>query len=123
MLFSNTATLPDSVRAELAGETVVFEQVLKLVITWRDFRAPRRRYGVKKELTRGTLLISRRRLLIWANRSRQVDITYDAPLFDVLELSTEPGKLVVISDVGRFHDDWSGHMEFRIRHPEPEWLL
>jgi hypothetical protein len=54
---------------------------------------------------------------------RQVDVTYDSPLFDALEITTEPGKLAIGFDVARFHDDWSGRMEVRLRHPEPERLL
>ena len=118
-----TGRLRDDLYAELAAEQiVVLEERLKATITYRGFRAPHRRYGVRKDFTRGTLAITRRRLLVWAERMRQIDVTYDSPLFDVLEISTEPGKLVIGFDVSRFHDDWTGRMEVRLRHPEPERL-
>jgi hypothetical protein len=123
-MFRRLGILPDSLQKELASEQVVLlEQHLKATITWRNFRAPHRRDGIRKDWTRGSLAITRSRVLVWAQRMRQVDVTYDSPLFDALELATEPGRLVIGFDVHRFHDDWSGRMEVRLRHPEPDRLL
>jgi hypothetical protein len=114
----------DDLHTALAPEQiVVLEQHLKATITLRSFRSPHRRFGVRKQFTRATLAITRRRLLVWAEGMRQVDVTYDSPLFDALEISTEPERLLIAFDVARFHDDWTGRMEVRLRHAEPERLV
>jgi hypothetical protein len=48
--------------------------------------------------------------------SRQIDITFDAPQIADLEVSAEePDRVLFAFDAAKFHSDWTGRMEVRLR--------
>jgi hypothetical protein len=116
-VFPSSRRFPDDLRAELEAEDpLLLEEDLKTSITWRHFRAPGKRFGWRKTGTRGAIAITNRRVVVWALGGRQVDITFDASQIADLQVTEEdPDRVLFAFDAAKFHSDWSGTIEVRLR--------
>jgi hypothetical protein len=64
--FFFSGKLPDPLRAELEAEGIVLlEEDLRGTITYRNYRAPGRRYGLRKARIAGAIAVTRQRVVAW----------------------------------------------------------
>jgi hypothetical protein len=108
--------LPEPLRAELEAEGVVLlEEDLRGTITYRNYRAPGRRYGLRKARIAGAIAVTRQRIVAWGMGGRQVDVPLGHPGIEVARDGEE--KVVFAYDASAFHANRSGRVEVRLRTP------
>jgi hypothetical protein len=113
--FFYSGKLPDPLRAELEAEGVVLlEEGLRGTLTYRNYRAPGRRYGMRKVRIAGVIAVTRLRVVVWG-AGRQVDVPLGYPGVEVARDGEE--KVMFAFDASAFHTDRSGRVEVRLRTP------
>jgi hypothetical protein len=113
--FFYSGKLPDPLRAELEAEGVVLlEEGLRGTLTYRNYRAPGRRYGMRKVRIAGVIAVTRLRVVVWG-AGRQVDVPLGYPGVEVARDGDE--KVMFAFDASAFHTDRSGRVEVRLRTP------
>lgn len=116
-LLLGSGRLPDELRTALAAEGVrLLDEGLPGSVTYRHYRAPGRRSNWRKEATSGAIAVSARRLVVWAERHRHIDVPLDHPLRDAIEVDVErPDRILFAYDAGAFDSARSGRVEVRLR--------
>jgi hypothetical protein len=112
--------LPDQLRAQLAGEdVVVLEEGLTGSVTYRRYRAPRQWSNWRKDAVSGAIVITGRRLLVWAGRFRHIDVPLNHPVRATIEITADrPDRVCFAYDAGTTNPDRSGSVEVRLRTPQ-----
>jgi hypothetical protein len=113
--FFLSGKFPDPLRAEIDAEGVVLlEEGLRGTLTYRNYRAPGRRYGLRKARIVGAVAVTRRRVVVWG-AGRQVDVPLGYPGVEVARDGEE--KVMFAFEASAFHADRSGRVEVRLRTP------
>lgn len=94
-------------------------------ITFRNFRAPGKRYGYRKNWFTGSLVVTKLRCAGFAFRRPVINVPLEGPYLDKLDCSLEKEGAVlrVAFDSSDFHEDWSGMIECRFRTPKARHFL
>jgi hypothetical protein len=107
--------LPEPLRAELEAQGIVLlEEDLRGTLTYRNYRAPGKRYGISKRRIAGAIALTRQRVVVWG-AGRQVDVPIGYPGVEVARDGEE--KVVFSFEASAFHADRSGRVEVRLRTP------
>ena len=113
--FFLSGKLPAPLRAELDAEGVVLlEEDLRGTLTYRNYRAPGKRYGISKRRIVGAVAVTRQRVVVWG-AGRQVDVPLGYPGVEVARDGEE--KVMFAFEASAFHTDRSGRVEVRLRTP------
>jgi hypothetical protein len=109
--------LPDDLRGQLASEgLVVLAEDLPGTMHYRHYRIPGHNIGNATRTVRGTLAVSRHRLLIWAAGAKRVDIPFAHPAWEAVDISVDDGEWLSVGiDVSVFGPDRSGRIVLRLR--------
>ncbi len=108
--------LPEPLRAELEAEGIVLlEEDLRGTITYRNYRAPGRRYGLRKARIAGAIAVTRQRVVAWGMNGRQIDVPLGYPGVRVARDGEE--KVEFAFDATHVHADRAGRVEVRLRTP------
>ena len=107
--------LPPGRLAEFESEGIVLrDEGIRGSITFRNFRAPGKRYLLRRNWFHGSLVLTRRRFAAFTSFRAIVDLPLDDARLAQLECSVEGnGSLCIRFDPSLFHPGWSGTMEFR----------
>lgn len=117
-------TLPDDLRAQLTAEGLDQEEEgIPGTITYRHYRAPRRRSSWRRQWIRAALAISDRRLLVAVRGRPLVDVPWDDPRLRAMEFGVEDDRLLIAFDPGLFDEHRSGRVELRLRPAHPRLAL
>ena len=117
-------TLPDALRAELVAEGLDQEEEgLRGTVTYRHYRAPRRRSSWRRQWIRAALAITDRRLLVAIRGRPFVNVPWDDPRLREMELAVEDDRLLIAFDPGLFDERRSGRVELRLRSAHPRLAL
>jgi len=123
-LLLGSGTLPDDLRAELVAEGLDQEEEgIRGTVTYRRYRAPRRRAGWRREWIRAALAITDRRLLVAIRGRRFLDVPWDDPRLEQMELGIDGDHLLIAFDPGLFDDRRSGRVELRLATAHPRLAL
>jgi hypothetical protein len=123
-LLLGNGTRPDAVRAELDAERVVVcEEGLGGSLTFRHFKAPGRRSNWRKQAIVAALVVTERRLAVYARGRPLVDVAFDDPRFGALDLDVDGPSVSITFDVARFHDDMTGELTVRVRPADPAGVI
>ncbi|HMN99610.1 MAG TPA: hypothetical protein PKD59_09360 [Miltoncostaeaceae bacterium] len=123
-LLLGSGTLPDDLRAQLVAEGLDQEEEgLPGTITYRHFRAPHRRSRWRRQWIRAALAISDRRLVVAVRGRPFVDVAWDDPRLDAMEMSVEDDRLLIAFDPALFDPRRSGRVELRLRSVHPRLAL
>lgn len=108
--------LPVDLHAELIAEgLLVLAEDLPGTMTDRGGPGPGRWARRRTVAVRGTVAVSRRRLLVWAAGAKRVDMPFRHALWPAVEVSTQRGDwLRVRADAGAFGHR-PGQIELRLR--------
>jgi hypothetical protein len=117
-------TLPDDLRAQLTAEGLDQEEEgVRGTITYRHYRAPRRRSSWRRQWIRAALAITDRRLLVAIRGRPVVDVPWDDPRLERMEIAVEDDRLLIAFDPGLFDEGTSGRIELRLRTAHPRLAL
>ena len=123
-LLLGAGTLPADLRAELVAEGLDQEEEgLRGTVTFRHYRAPRRRSSWRRQWVRAALAITDRRLLVAIRGKPFVDVPWDDPRLERMELAVEDDRLLIAFDPGVFDARTSGRIELRLRAVHPRLAL
>src|SRR6187549_731965 len=88
-LFGSGA-VPADARTVLEKETILFlEDELQLSTTYIGYRAPGKFFGWKRKWSRGSLVLTTQRLVGFVWNSKQIDLPFQDPHFDLARFSIE----------------------------------
>jgi hypothetical protein len=109
--------LPDELHSQLMSEGLVaLAADLPGTMSYHGYRAPGQQIGDATRRVRGTLAVSRRRLLIWAAGAKRVDLPFTHPAWEAVDISVDDGDwLGVAVDVSVFGADRSGLIVLRLQ--------
>jgi hypothetical protein len=116
--------LPPQVRSSLEAEGINFlAEDLTGSITYRNYRAPGKRYGVAKQGTAAAIAISGQRLVVWVSRGSYIDIPLAMVGSAVEASSDQPDRMSFRYDAGRFRPETSGKVEIRLKTPQAAQIM
>jgi hypothetical protein len=116
-LLLGAGRLPDPLRAGLDADGIVLlDEGLAGSVTYRHYRAPGRRSSYRKEAVSGAIAVSNRRLVVWAGRTKHIDLPRVGGFLATIDISVEqPDRVRFGYDAGRYNPDRSGTVEVRLR--------
>ena len=105
--------IPAAWRATIEPEGVVLmDEGIAASLTYRDFRAPGKRFTWRKVAFTGAIALTESRLLALQYATPAINVPLSDERFKQLQISIEgDGTLLVAFDASLFHNDWSGTME------------
>jgi len=116
---------PVSFKATLAAEDLlVFDEGIKSSVTYRDFRAPGKYFGWKRQGFSGCLALTKVRLvaLMYGNPAINVPLTDER--LQRMKFAVEGSDTFVVTfDPSLFHTDWSGTVEYRFHTDSAQQLI
>ncbi|MEO6656469.1 MAG: hypothetical protein ABIO36_10345 [Pyrinomonadaceae bacterium] len=123
--FASFNKLPAALMAELQSEGIILmNEAIRGTITYRDFRAPGKRFLYKKSAFISTIAITKTRLLATSYSNVAINVPYSDGRFRSMQFSIEDGpKLGVAFDASLFQPKWSGSIEYRFKTPNAEKFL
>lgn len=92
-------------------------------VTYRDFRAPGKRFSWKKQGFVGSVVVTNIRLVALMYSNFAVNVPFTDQRIRKLQISAEGDRLTIAFDPSVFHDNWSGTIEYRFRTPQAADML
>lgn len=118
-------SMPQRWRTTVESEgIIVFDEGVRGSVTYRDFRAPGKRFSWRKVAFSGSIALTKNRLLGLQYGNPAINIPLDDARLHQMQFSVEGGDtLLVAFNANLFHNDWSGKIEYRFRTLEARALL
>lgn len=112
-----SSPLPEKLRVTLHAEGVLLmEEGLPGSITYRRYRDGEKSYRWRREQFVAAVVVTGKRLVVWAAGMRQVDMPFDSPLRAALAVSVKGAdQLLIAYDAAAFSASRSGRVELRVR--------
>src|SRR5438552_17816042 len=109
--------MPRQWRTMLESEGLVLvDEGIGGSVTYRDFRAPGKRFAWRKVAFSGSVALTKTRLLALHYAIPAINVPLNDQRLPETRFSVEgEGTLLVAFDANLFHDDWSGTIEYRFR--------
>lgn len=107
--------LPAELRsAVVAEEPLVLEEGLFGSVTYRHFPSPGENW--RKDAVSGAVAVTGRRLVVWADQFKHIDVPHDDPLRAGIVVAAErPGRICFAYDVVTANRSRPGRVEVRLR--------
>ena len=106
--------IPRRMRPVLEQEGIVLlEEGIGGSVTFRNFRAPGRRYSLRRSWFSGSLVVTRKRVAAFFFARPIIDLPLDHERAGELNWTVENASLRVQFDASTFHEGWSGSIEYR----------
>jgi hypothetical protein len=99
---------------ELEG-IVVSDEGVKSSVTYRDFKAPGKRFGWKRQWFPASIILTRTRLVAFWFSNPIINVPLSDERLKSMRFAIEDNDMHVSFDAGLFHSDWSGSLEYRLR--------
>lgn len=99
---------------ELEG-IVVSDEGVKSSVTYRDFKAPGKRFGWKRQWFPASIILTRTRLVAFWFSNPMINVPLSDERLKSMRFAIEDNDMHVSFDAGLFHSDWSGSLEYRLR--------
>lgn len=117
--------LPRAVRAALDAEGIrLLEEGIRVSVTYRNFRAPGKRFTRKRRVSLGAIAVSRARLVAYAGRIRLVNVALDDPAVAKIEVEAlGPDCVSIAFNPADFNPGQSGRIECRFFTPQAENIV
>ena len=94
----------------------MLEEELPGSVTYRDYRTPKRYSKLRKHGVMGSIALTDRRLLVWANHVTHVNVPYHDPLRAGIKVAVDqPDQICVSYDAAARDPNISGQVEVRLR--------
>jgi len=93
---------------------LVLQEKIRIVVIFKNFKAPYRRHSYKSSIAFGSFGLSSRRIMAFSFFKMIVHTTYDEPKFKSITFSNRKDKYLSLSfDASEFHQNQSGQIEIR----------
>jgi hypothetical protein len=119
--FANLHKLPaeqmDAFRAE---GLVVVDEWIKAKLTYRDFKAPGKRFLYKSIWFKSCVVVTNKRIFAAAYAKIGIDVPFTDERIKRMEASVEDGRLLIGFDASLFQPTWSGRMEYGFTIPDAQ---
>lgn len=117
--------VPKRMLPELEDEGIVFlDEGISGSVTFRNFRAPGRRYPWRRSWFTGSLVLTRKRFAAFAFSKPIIDVPLGDDRLNELHCSLEgEATLRVHFDPSTFNQSWSGSIECRFSTPRVRSFL
>lgn len=93
-------------------------------VTFRNFRAPGKRYSWRRNWFSGSLVLTKQHFLAFGFSRQIIGVgLYDPHLKELTCSLVDSGTLAVSFEAGVFHDGWSGTIECRFSTPKASLFL
>ncbi len=114
--------LPAEARKVMEAEDLLFiAENIRTTVVYHRFRAPGRSFRNKREIARGSLGISRKRIVGYAFRKRILHLPFHREETKSVKFSSVDGSVLVIAfDPGLFDPRREGSMEIRYHTPSAD---
>ena len=86
----------------------------KVSVAYDHYRAPGKRFNGKRQLSSGGVLVTRKRIVLWASGERWLDLARETLPSPALDVSADARTLQVAFAVENFHPDRSGQVRVRL---------
>ena len=109
--------LPKNARPKLEGEQILLlDEGLNGSVTYRNYSAPGRQYGLRKVRFTGSLVVTKSRVVGFAYHREIMNLTFEDPRLANVEIRIETDSALCIAfDVSKFNPQRSGQMELRFK--------
>jgi hypothetical protein len=97
----------------------ILEEDVKVTITYRRHRSPKRYSSYRKATIKGAIAITERRVAVWGGPGRQIDVPFADPKFQKLQIAARPDGLHIAFDAHDLDEKSSGSVEMRVRSADP----
>lgn len=113
--FANLHKLPEEQMAEFRAEgLLVVDEWIKAKLTFRNFKAPGKRFLYKTIWFRSNVVITTKRLFATAYTRLSIDVAFEDERIRAMSFSVEAdGRLLIAFDASLFQPSWSGKLEYR----------
>ncbi len=113
--FANLHKLPEAQMAEFRSEGLVaVDEWIKSKITFRNYKAPGKRFLYKTVWLRSCIVLTKKRFFATAYTKLAIDVPLADERFRKMEFTVEDdGRLLVTFDASLFQPTWSGTLEYR----------
>ena len=117
--------IPKPMMPTLQQEGVVLlEEGIGGSVTFRNFRAPWKRYSYRRNGFVGSLVLTQMRFAAFQFSKPLINVPLEREAIEKLDLSLEgEDKLRVGFEAGDFHQNWSGTIECRFSTPRARLFL
>jgi len=118
--------VPKAMKPILEQEGIVLlDEGIGGSITFRNFRAPGKRYSYRQNWFTGSLVVTELRFAGFAFGRPVINVPLEGPHLKKLECSLEKEHTIlrVAFDSSDFHEDWSGEIVCRFRTPKARQFL
>lgn len=114
--------LPGEARRVVEEEGLLFlAENVRVTVVYHRFRAPGRNFRHKRQIVRGSLGVSRKRIVGYVFRKRILHLPFDRDETKSVKFSSvDGGVLVVAFDPGLFDPRREGSMEVRYHTPSAD---
>lgn len=94
------------------------EEGLKGSVTFRNVRAPGRIHNLKRSWFRGSLVLTKEHFLAFSYTRPAIGVAWKEEKIRNLDFSLlENDTLSIKFDAAKFHEDWTGEIEYRYSTP------
>ena len=92
--------------------------------TFKNFRAPGRRYSFRRNWFIGSIVITRQRVVAFSFSRPIINLPRTPEQLQKLHCSVKDASLLCIAfDAAAFHEDWSGSVEYRFKTSQASLFL
>jgi hypothetical protein len=93
-------------------------------ITFRNFRAPGKRYGLRRSWFTGSIVVTEKRFAAFQYSKPVINVPLDPEWLKMLDCSLKSEETLCVSfDPSHFHEGWSGSIECRFSTPKAQLFL
>ena len=123
--FFGVGNLPKDRRRQLEVEgLVLMDEGIRSSVTYRRYKAPWKRFWLRKNGFVGSVVLTQVRLIAFAFSKVIVNVPLEDPRFGKLRFALEADDRLCISfEASDFHTDRSGTIELRFRTPQARLFL
>jgi hypothetical protein len=116
--FANLHKLPQEQMAGFRSEgLLVVDEWIKAKLTYRNFKAPGKRFLYKSVWFRSSVVVTKARIFATAYTKLGIDVPFTDERIKKMEFSVDDGRLLIAFDASLFRPSWSGRLEYRFKTP------
>lgn len=123
--FANRHKLPETQVAIFRSEGLLaIDECIKARLTYRNFKAPGKRFLYKTVWFRSTLVVTKTRVFATAYSKLAIDVPFADERFQQMHFSVDDGAMLLVSfDASLFQPKWSGTLEYRFKADNAQKVL
>lgn len=117
--------IPEQLLTRLQSEgLLLLDEGIRGSVTYRDFRAPGKYFGWKRQWYTSSIALTQTRLMALRHSAAIINVPFTDERIRGLRLTREgEDTLLVGFDAALFHDGWSGTIEYRFRTAQAQVLI